>query len=166
MLEQAELWRKSGQRGHLIASYKTLEKRLCYGHNPCDGGSLCPCTLGTTRVPASQAAAPPSCPTLTGAQLPQSKKVLHLCMQSLRLCPTLCDSVDCGLSGFFVREGASPGKNTGVYWPILVAIPGSVQFSSVAQLCLTLRPHESQHARPPCPAPTPRVHSNSCPSSQ
>jgi len=27
-------------------------------------------------------------------------------------------------------------------------------------------PHESQHARPPCPSPTPRVHSNSCPSSQ
>ena len=26
--------------------------------------------------------------------------------------------------------------------------------------------HESQHARPPCPSPTPRVHSNSCPSSR
>ena len=43
---------------------------------------------------------------------------------------------------------------------------GSVQFSSVTQSCLTLRPHESQHSRPPCPSPTPRVHSNSCPSSQ
>ena len=30
----------------------------------------------------------------------------------------------------------------------------------------SLRPHESQHAKPPCPSPTPRVHSNSCPSSQ
>ena len=30
----------------------------------------------------------------------------------------------------------------------------------------SLRPHESQHARPPCPAPTPGVHSDSCPSSQ
>ena len=30
----------------------------------------------------------------------------------------------------------------------------------------SLRPHESQHARPPCPSPTPRVHSNSCPSSR
>ena len=28
------------------------------------------------------------------------------------------------------------------------------------------RPHESQHARPPCPSPTPRVHSGSRPSSQ
>ena len=42
----------------------------------------------------------------------------------------------------------------------------SVQFSSVAQSCLTLQPHESQHARPPCPSPTPRVHSDSHPSSQ
>ena len=40
------------------------------------------------------------------------------------------------------------------------------QFSSVAQSYLTLWPHESQHARPPCPSPTPRVYSNSCPSSQ
>ena len=43
---------------------------------------------------------------------------------------------------------------------------GSVQFSSVTQSCPTLRPHESQHARPPCPSPTPGVHSDSCPSSQ
>ena len=39
------------------------------------------------------------------------------------------------------------------------------QFSSVAQSCLTLQPHESQHTRPPCPSPTPRVYTNSCPSS-
>ena len=30
----------------------------------------------------------------------------------------------------------------------------------------SLRPHESQHARPPCPSPTPRIHWDSCPSSQ
>ena len=29
----------------------------------------------------------------------------------------------------------------------------------------SLRSHELQHARPLCPSPTPRVHSNSCPSS-
>ena len=41
----------------------------------------------------------------------------------------------------------------------------SVQFSrSVASD--SLRPHESQHARPPCPSPTPGVHSDSRPSSQ
>ena len=42
----------------------------------------------------------------------------------------------------------------------------SVQFSSVAQSCPTLRPHESQHATPSCPSPTPGVHSDSRPSSQ
>ena len=31
----------------------------------------------------------------------------------------------------------------------------SVQFSSVVQSCPTLQPHELQHARPPCPLPTP-----------
>ena len=30
----------------------------------------------------------------------------------------------------------------------------------------SLQPHESQHARPPCPSPTPGVHSDSRPSSQ
>ena len=30
----------------------------------------------------------------------------------------------------------------------------------------SLRPHESQHARPSCPSPTPGVHSDSCLSSQ
>ena len=40
------------------------------------------------------------------------------------------------------------------------------QFSSVAQSWLTLWPHESQHARPPCPSPTLGVYSNSCPSSR
>ena len=30
----------------------------------------------------------------------------------------------------------------------------------------SLQPHESQHARPPCPSPTPRVYSDSRPSSQ
>ena len=30
----------------------------------------------------------------------------------------------------------------------------------------SLRPHESHHAKPPCPSPTPRVHSDSGPSSQ
>ena len=39
----------------------------------------------------------------------------------------------------------------------------SVQFSH-SVVSDSLRPHESQHARPPCPSPTPRVYSNPCPS--
>ena len=45
-----------------------------------------------------------------------------------------------------------------------------IQFSSVQFSCSvvsdSLRPHESQHARPPCPSPTPEVYSNTCPSSR
>ena len=41
----------------------------------------------------------------------------------------------------------------------------SVQFSH-SLLSDSLQPHESQHARPPCPSPTPRVHPDSRPSSQ
>ena len=40
----------------------------------------------------------------------------------------------------------------------------SVQFS-YSVVSDSLLPHESQHARTPCPSPTPRVYSNSCPSS-
>ena len=47
---------------------------------------------------------------------------------------------------------------------------GPPQFSSVQFNCSvvsnSLQPHELQHARPPCPSPTPGVHSNSRPLSQ
>ena len=38
----------------------------------------------------------------------------------------------------------------------------SVQFSCRSVISDSLRPHESQHARPPCPSPTPGVYPNSC----
>ena len=41
----------------------------------------------------------------------------------------------------------------------------SVQFSRLV-VSHSLQPHESQHARPPCPSPTPRVHPDSHPLSQ
>ena len=47
---------------------------------------------------------------------------------------------------------------------------GSVQLSSIQYSCSvvsdSLRPHESQHTRPPCPSPTLGVYSNICPSSR
>ena len=42
-----------------------------------------------------------------------------------------------------------------------------VTYSSVQSLsCVSLWPHESQHARPPCPSPAPGVHSDSSPLSR
>ena len=49
-------------------------------------------------------------------------------------------------------------------------VTNCIQFSSVqfsrSVMSDSLRPHESQHARPPYPSPTPGVHSDSHPSSQ
>ena len=113
MPEWAGVWRKTGQqRGLLITSYKRLGKRLQQGRNSCCRGSPYSCTVGAARVPASQAAVPPSHSTLTGAELPQAKKSLApirtgslrscLTLQPCRLWPArlLCQG----------REG-SPGKN-------------------------------------------------------
>ena len=50
-----------------------------------------------------------------------------------------------------------------MFFSFLEGLYTSVQFSSVAQSCPTLRPHEPQHARPPCPSPTSGVHPNLCP---
>ena len=46
-----------------------------------------------------------------------------------------------------------------------IPIFSSVQFSR-SVVSDSLRPHELQHARPPCPSPTPGVHPNTCPLSQ
>ena len=48
-----------------------------------------------------------------------------------------------------------------------IAFSSMEELSSVQSVMSdSLRPYESQHTRPPCPSPTPRVHPNSCPSSQ
>ena len=50
----------------------------------------------------------------------------------------------------------------GSYWLLVDLRLSSVQFSCLV-VSDSLRPHELQHARPPCPWPTPRVHPNACP---
>ena len=55
-------------------------------------------------------------------------------------------------------------------WTLSSPTRDEIQFSSVQFSCSvvsdSLQPHELQHARPPCPSPTPRACSNSYPSSQ
>ena len=57
----------------------------------------------------------------------------------------------------------SPKHSQGIRLP--PKIQTSVQYSH-SVMSDSSRPHESQHARPPCPSPTPRIYSNPCPSSQ
>ena len=69
-------------------------------------------------------------------------------------------------------SGIKPGSPALQADSLLAELPGKsyVTFSSVQFSCSvvsdSLRPHELQHARPPCPSPSPGVHSNSHPSSQ
>ena len=102
-------------------------------------------------------------------------------------CPTLCNLMDCSLLGSSVHgilqarilellpfpspgdlpePGTEPRSPTLQVDSLLSKSPGSsVQFSR-SVMSDSLRSHESQHARPPCPSPTPGVHSDSRPSSQ
>ena len=48
---------------------------------------------------------------------------------------------------------------------VISDVQSSVQFSHSVVSDYS-QPHESQHARPPCPSPTPRVHSNPFPLSR
>ena len=98
--------------------------------------------------------------------------------------PTLCHPMDCSLTGssvhgiFLARvlewgaisfsrdlpdpgvEPRSPALHADALLPELpVQFSGSVMSNS-------LQPHRLQHARLPCPSPTPRAYSNSCPSHQ
>ena len=80
----------------------------------------------------------------------------------------LCDIQpgDYHLASHLTREVRWPG----VYWAL--RNESSWLFSltsdqiSLSVVSDSLRPHELQHARPPCPSPTPGVHSDSRPSSQ
>ena len=113
--------------------------------------------------------------------------------QHLRLCRHPTADVMSKISLCGANGGADGGSLLRVLWPRLLCwapwacegldpIPellpsglashintklwhSSVQFSC-SVVSDYLRPHESQRARPPCPSPTPRVHSDSRPSSQ
>ena len=70
-------------------------------------------------------------------------------------CPTGSNPMDCNLPGSSV-----PGIQTS---PKSRCFQGTfVQFSH-SVMSNSLQPHGLHHVRPPCPPPTPRVYSNSCP---
>ena len=84
----------------------------------------------------------------------------------------VCSVFKCSFNEFVGEKVVSPSYSSAILAPPPFIHSGyksfiRCQFSSV-QFCRSvvwnsLRSHESQHARPPCPSPTPRVYSNSCP---
>ena len=78
-------------------------------------------------------------------------------------CPTLSDPMDCSLPcasvhGIFLTYHQ-------IYTKWKLSSSNLVWFSR-SVISNTLQPHGMQHARLPCPSPTPKAYSNSCPSSQ
>ena len=77
------------------------------------------------------------------------------------------------LQGIFPTQGSNPHLLQLLHcrWILYLLnqqgspVACSVQFSR-SVVSNSLRPHELQHARPPCPSPTPGVHSDSRPSSR
>ena len=63
------------------------------------------------------------------------------------------------------KERAGQGHIPRHVFLLMFSSVQSVQFSR-SVVSDSLQPHELQHARLPCPSPTPRVHSNSCPLSR
>ena len=58
-----------------------------------------------------------------------------------------------------LKRKPSHNSHIGCFIPIQFSL---VQFSH-SVMSNSLRPHEPQHTRPPCPSPTPRAYPNSCP---
>ena len=74
-------------------------------------------------------------------------------------------NLECLLPSRYRQDNLRIGINNPLNLSIYIILYIHIQFGrSVLSDCL--QPHESQHARPPCPSPTPGVHSNSRPSSQ
>ena len=106
----------------------------------------------------------------------------------LQSCLTLCDPVVCSLPSPSVHGIAESDMTERLNWTELMQWVGSgitvpwlaseVQSTVSTFLFLlfllfscpvvsdSLQPHGLQHTRPPCPSPTPRVYSNSCPLSR
>ena len=89
---------------------------------------------------------------------PNTTKVLSEIMRKSIICVCVCVCV-CVYVCVCERERLI--KLIIKYFLIFFQFKCSVQFSC-SVVSNSLQPHESQHARPPCPSPTPRVHPNPC----
>ena len=96
------------------------------------------------------------CTCLAACHILTQHSCLKVCIPSQTIPCLVCLFITCKISTTFPTERLT---NTQTEW--LSHIYSPFQFSSVQFSCSVMpnssRPHESQHARPPCPSPTPRV---------
>ena len=97
--------------------------------------------------------------------LPDNSKGQHLlpCLQNTT--DTILSLAGLNTCRRRLRSSLFPGINNASHLVCSVAQIRSDQISR-SVVSDSLRPHELQHTRPPCPSPTPGVHSNSHPSSR
>ena len=105
-----------------------------------------------------------NCQQFEGHRDPSKNSFVKVQFSSVaQSCPTLCDPMNRSTPGLPVHHQLPEFTQTHVR-------VRDIQFSSVqfshSVVSDSLQPHESQHARPPCPSPTAGVHSNSRPSSR
>ena len=122
--------------------FSHIDCLLIYALNP-----LLPMTLPSISL---QPCLYPSLVIFQWVQSLHNQEFLH---PSLRSPPPMQNSLSLSQQSFNLREYPMPW----FYHPFR-----SVQFSH-SVMSDSLWPHESQHARPPCPPPTPGVHPNPCP---
>ena len=83
---------------------------------------------------------------------------LPVSLETIVLCKEKCNSVSRGCNIWSCNTDSDHD-----YIPApIYSVPPPVQFSS-SVMSESLLPRGLQHARPPCPSPTPGVYSNSCP---
>ena len=84
-------------------------------------------------------------------------------MYCVNLCMCMCVFVSLGVMVLVIWEEMVGARSCSIYQKY--QMHRSVQFSR-SVVSDTLRPHELQHTRPPCPSSAPKVYSNSCSSSR
>ena len=101
----------------------------------------------------------------SGLPFPSPMHEREKCNKVVQWCPTLSDPMDCSLPGSSAHGifQARVREWVAIAFSIEICIQ-SAHFSH-SVVSDSLQPYESQHARPPCPSPSPGAHSDSRPSS-
>ena len=108
---------KTGQRGLLIAATRGSNKDTNRAISPAVEAV---CVSAHLALPGSPK--PSTCTSfMLNSHWDRAAAGKKSCVCVCRVASVMSDSLKTCLPGFSVRERGSAGKNTGVYWPILVA---------------------------------------------
>ena len=125
------------------------------------------------RLPACDAGpgAPSVCSVFTSVTWPSSWGCEEAWDSSCRAPPAVsavCVSSYTFSLSILCRGQTSSSEEVILPWHVFFFNSFQIRSNQISRSVVSnsLRPHESQHARPPCPTPTPGVHSDSRPSSQ